>query len=57
VCAFFCVCLQLEALRKADHPPKESYRKKGRKINFKAMPESGECEENQELLQARLFMS
>jgi hypothetical protein len=26
VCAFFCVCVQLEALRRADHPPKESYR-------------------------------
>jgi hypothetical protein len=26
VCAFFCVCVQVEALRRADHPPKESYR-------------------------------
>jgi hypothetical protein len=26
VCAFFCVCEQAEALRRADHPPKESYR-------------------------------
>jgi hypothetical protein len=25
VCAFFCVCVQVEALRRADHPPKESY--------------------------------
>jgi hypothetical protein len=24
-CAFFCVCVQVEALRRADHPPKESY--------------------------------
>jgi hypothetical protein len=24
--ASFCVCVQLEALRRADHPPKESYR-------------------------------
>jgi hypothetical protein len=24
--AFFYVCLQVEALRRADHPPKESYR-------------------------------
>jgi hypothetical protein len=24
--SFFCVCLQVEALRRADHPPKESYR-------------------------------
>jgi hypothetical protein len=24
--AFFCVCVQVEALRRADHPPKESYR-------------------------------
>jgi hypothetical protein len=22
-CAFFCVCVQVEALRRADHPPKE----------------------------------
>jgi hypothetical protein len=26
VSAFFCVCVQVEALRRADHPPKESYR-------------------------------
>jgi hypothetical protein len=26
VCAFFCVCEQVEALRRADHPTKESYR-------------------------------
>jgi hypothetical protein len=26
MCAFFCVCVQVEALRRADHPPKESYR-------------------------------
>jgi hypothetical protein len=26
VCAFFCVCVQVEALRRADHPSKESYR-------------------------------
>jgi hypothetical protein len=26
VCAFFCGCVQAEALRRADHPPKESYR-------------------------------
>jgi hypothetical protein len=24
MCAFFCVCVQVEALRRADHPPKES---------------------------------
>jgi hypothetical protein len=24
--ALFCVCVQAEALRRADHPPKESYR-------------------------------
>jgi hypothetical protein len=24
--AFFCVCVQVEALRRSDHPPKESYR-------------------------------
>jgi hypothetical protein len=23
---FFCVCVQVEALRRADHPPKEFYR-------------------------------
>jgi hypothetical protein len=26
VCAFFCVCVQVEALRRAEHPPKKSYR-------------------------------
>jgi hypothetical protein len=26
VCAFFCVYVQVEALRRADHPSKESYR-------------------------------
>jgi hypothetical protein len=26
VCAFSCVCVQVEALRRADHPSKESYR-------------------------------
>jgi hypothetical protein len=26
VCAVFCACVQVEALRRADHPPKESYR-------------------------------
>jgi hypothetical protein len=26
VCAFFCVCVQVEALRRADQPPKGSYR-------------------------------
>jgi hypothetical protein len=26
VCAFFCVCVQVEALRRADHLPEESYR-------------------------------
>jgi hypothetical protein len=26
VCAFFRVCVQVEALRRADHPPKELYR-------------------------------
>jgi hypothetical protein len=26
VCAFFCVCVQVEVLRQADHLPKESYR-------------------------------
>jgi hypothetical protein len=25
-CAFFSVCVQVEALRRADHPPKESFR-------------------------------
>jgi hypothetical protein len=25
-CAFSCVFVQLEALRRADHPPKKSYR-------------------------------
>jgi hypothetical protein len=26
VCTLFCVCVQVEALRRADHPSKESYR-------------------------------
>jgi hypothetical protein len=26
VCAFFCVCVQAQALRRADHPSKEYYR-------------------------------
>jgi hypothetical protein len=26
VCAFFCICVQVEALRRAHHPPKESHR-------------------------------
>jgi hypothetical protein len=26
VCAFFCVCVQVEAFRRVDHPSKESYR-------------------------------
>jgi hypothetical protein len=26
ICVFFCVCEQVEALRRADHPSKESYR-------------------------------
>jgi hypothetical protein len=26
VCVFFCVCVEVEALRRADHPSKESYR-------------------------------
>jgi hypothetical protein len=25
MCAFFCVCVQVEALRRVDQPPKESY--------------------------------
>jgi hypothetical protein len=37
VCAFFCVCVQVEALRRADHPSKEFYRlsliKKLRKLS------------------------
>jgi hypothetical protein len=37
VCAFFCVCVQVEALQRADHPSKESYRlspiKKLRKLS------------------------
>jgi hypothetical protein len=28
VCAFFCVCIQLEALSRVDHPPKESLMQK-----------------------------
>jgi hypothetical protein len=54
MCAFFRVCVQVEALRRADHPSKESYRlsliKKLRKLSpmlqkREQAPKSGSNEE------------
>jgi hypothetical protein len=54
VCAFFCVCVQVEALRRADRPSKESYRlsliKKRRKLSpmLQKREQGPKCESNEE---------
>jgi hypothetical protein len=54
VCAFFCVCVQVEALRRADHPSKESYLlfliKKLRKLSLcsKKREQAPKCGSNEE---------
>jgi hypothetical protein len=54
VCAFFCVCVQVEALRRADHPSKESYRlsliKKLRKLSpmLQKREQAPKCVSNEE---------
>jgi hypothetical protein len=54
VCAFFCVCVQVEALRRADHPSKESYRlslnKKLRKLShmLQMLEQAPKCGSNEE---------
>jgi hypothetical protein len=62
VCAFFCVCVQLEALRRADHPSKESYRlsliKKLRKLSpiFQKREQAHKCGSNKEEGRKRLLL-
>jgi hypothetical protein len=61
MCVFFCVCVQVEALRRADHPSNESYRlslnKKLRK--FSPILQKGEqapkCGSNEEEKNAHVF--
>jgi hypothetical protein len=54
VYAFFCVCVQVEALRRADHPSKESYRlsliKKLRKLRpvLQKREQAPKCGSNKE---------
>jgi hypothetical protein len=54
VCAFFCVCVQVEALRQADQPSKESYRlsliKKLRKLSpmLQKPEQASKCGSNEE---------
>jgi hypothetical protein len=54
VCGFFCVCVQVEALRRADHPSKESYLlsliKKLRKLSpiLQKREQARECGSNDE---------
>jgi hypothetical protein len=54
VCAFFCVCIQVEALRRADHPSKEFYRlsliKKLRKLSpmLQKREQAPKCGSNEE---------
>jgi hypothetical protein len=54
VCAFLCLCVQTEALRRADHPSKESYRlsliKKLRKLSpmLQKREQAPKCGSNEE---------
>jgi hypothetical protein len=54
MCAFFCVCVQVEALRRADHPSKESYQlsliKKLRKLSpmLQKREQAPKCGSNEE---------
>jgi hypothetical protein len=66
MCAFFCVCVQVEALRRADHPSKESYRlssiKKLRKLSpilqkRKQAPKYGSNEEEKERMKTDTVVS
>jgi hypothetical protein len=66
VCAFFCVCVQVEALRRADHPSKESYRmsliKKLRKLSLmlqkrKQAPKCGSNEEEEEKIRKTKYQT
>jgi hypothetical protein len=59
VCTFFCVCVQVEALRRADHPSKESYRlliKKLRKLSpmLQKREQAPKCGSNEEGRQMEL---
>jgi hypothetical protein len=54
VCAFFCVCVQVESLRRADRPSEESYRlsliKKLRKLStmLQKREQAPKCGSNEE---------
>jgi hypothetical protein len=54
MCAFFCVCIQVEALRRVDYPSKESYRlsliKKLRKLSpmLQKWEQAPKCGSNKE---------
>jgi hypothetical protein len=54
VCAFFYVCVEVEALRRADHPSKESYQlfliKKLRKLSpmLQKREQAPKCDSNVE---------